>query len=92
MLSSWPCVLTLLVTVEQLVLPVCFTDMSLDAAPHVFPSLFHLLRSHDQCVKHVNQHQPIVAPHAVHSGILPPMRVAFSHVELSPGYMLSYSV
>ena len=71
--------LTLLDTIEQLVLPVCFTDMSLDAAPQVFPSLFRLLRS--QCVKHVNRHQPIVTPYAVHSGVLPPTRVPFSHVQ-----------
>ena len=76
---TWLCLLTLLVTVEQLVLPVCFTDMSLDAAPQVFPSLSRLLRS--QCVKHVNRHQPIVTPYAVHSGVLPPMRVAVSHVQ-----------
>ena len=34
-----------------------------------------------QCVKHVNRHQPIVTPYAVHSSILPPVRVAFSHVQ-----------
>ena len=72
--------------------------MSLDAAPQVFPSLFRRLRS--QCMKHVNQHQPIVTPYVVHSGILhvhvPPMRVAFPMsnigLELTPEYMLSYSV
>ena len=80
---TWLCFLTLLVTVEQLVLPVCFTDMCLDAAPQIFPSLFRLLKS--QCVKHVNRHQPIVAPYAVHSAVLPLTRAAFSHEQRQCG-------